>query len=147
MSRTAIDMSYYIINYCNNHDISISNLKLQKLLYYVQAAFLTNGKEAFTDEIHPWRYGPVVSEVYQEFKIYVSGNIQDKFPDIKLSESEAELTNRVIESYREYTPPQMINKTHQEGPWKNASFNKDDIIKKETIRDYYNRHGDLLYGN
>lgn len=147
MSRSAIDMSYYIVNYCNDHDIPISNLKLQKLLYYVQATFLTNGEEAFSDEVHPWKYGPVVSAVYQEFKIYVSGNIKDRFPNINLNATEKGLVNRVIESYRDYTPPEMISKTHNEGPWKNAYCNNEDVITKAAIKDYYERHGELLYGN
>lgn len=146
MKRSAIDMSYYIVNYCNENWIEISNLKLQKLLYYVQAAFLVSGNEAFEDEIRPWRYGPVVSDVYQEFKIYVNRDIDDIFPDIPLEENEKKIVDKVIESYRYYTPPQMINKTHNEEPWKNAYSNRDNVIAKETIREYYNRHKDFLYG-
>lgn len=35
----AIEISKYIVNYANEKGLDITNLKLQKLLYYVQAAF------------------------------------------------------------------------------------------------------------
>ena len=43
----------------------IKNLKLQKLLYYVQAyALLIFERKAFNEKIIAWSYGPVVEEVY-----------------------------------------------------------------------------------
>ena len=33
-----LDLALYIINYCNEKGNSISNLQLQKIVYYVQAA-------------------------------------------------------------------------------------------------------------
>ena len=36
----ALDVAKYIIFYCNTIGSSISNLKLQKVLYFVQAEFL-----------------------------------------------------------------------------------------------------------
>lgn len=36
------DVSHYIIVYSNERDYGVSNLKLQKLLYFVQAFFLIN---------------------------------------------------------------------------------------------------------
>ena len=39
MNKT-IEISKYIVNYANEKGLGITNLKLQKLLYYVQAAFL-----------------------------------------------------------------------------------------------------------
>ena len=35
-----LDVARYIINYSNEKNYGISNLKLQKLLYFVQAFFL-----------------------------------------------------------------------------------------------------------
>ena len=50
---------------------TISNLKMQKLLYYAQGHFLaTYKKPLFDDKIEAWKYGPVVKEVYDKFKIY-----------------------------------------------------------------------------
>lgn len=35
----------------------ISNLQLQKILYYVQKAFLQSGGIAFDDDIEAWQFG------------------------------------------------------------------------------------------
>lgn len=57
-----IDVSSYIINYSNQINHPINNLKLQKLLYYVQAATLVEtGRKCFNSKIIAWQFGPVVS--------------------------------------------------------------------------------------
>lgn len=69
----AIEISKYIVNYANEKGLDITNLKLQKLLYYVQAAFLllSEGKEpCFSDKIVAWLHGPVVENVYYEYSKY-----------------------------------------------------------------------------
>ena len=39
-----IDICRYMIVYCNRKNYAISNLKLQKLLYFIQAIFLCEEK-------------------------------------------------------------------------------------------------------
>jgi len=146
MERSGISMAHYVINYCNEQDMPISNLKLQKLLYYIQAAFLCDKKKAFADDICPWKYGPVVEAVYHEFKMFVNHIIDEKMPEVTLSEKESVLANKVIDSYKNYTALEMVNKTHMEAPWKNAYNNNDDVIKPEDIKAYYMRDSEKIYG-
>ena len=48
---------------------NISNLKLQKLLYYAQGTSLSIlGRPLFADPIINWQHGPVVSTVYHQYK-------------------------------------------------------------------------------
>ena len=62
------ELAIGIISYCNNNNIRISNLKLQKILYYIQGYAIKETHEpAFDAEIHNWQYGPVVEEVYFEY--------------------------------------------------------------------------------
>lgn len=50
---------------------SVTNLKLQKILYYVQGYFLAKfDRPLFPDEIQAWKFGPVVPSVYYEFSSY-----------------------------------------------------------------------------
>ena len=71
MSYNVLDVSRYIINYCNENYYLISNLKLQKILYFVQAFFLeAKNEECFREEIESWDFGPVVPEVYREYRKY-----------------------------------------------------------------------------
>ena len=50
---------------------SITHLKLQKLIYYSQAWSLAlNGIALFEEDFEAWAHGPVIPEVYQEYKEY-----------------------------------------------------------------------------
>ena len=71
-----IDVAKYIILYCKRNGYAISNLKLQKLLYFVQAQFLVQlNIRAFDSRIEAWDFGPVVPEAYQYFKIWGNSEI------------------------------------------------------------------------
>ena len=70
------DLSRYIINYSNKKDYGISNLKLQKILYFIQAAFIVyKGKQCFNAPIEAWDFGPIVPIAYREFKMYGCADI------------------------------------------------------------------------
>ena len=75
MSYKARDVAEYIIFYSHSKDYSISNLKLQKLLYFVQKEFFKSGRKCFEDEMEYWDCGPVVNDVYTKYKVYNGGNI------------------------------------------------------------------------
>lgn len=68
-----LDVAIYVINYAHDTGCgeSMSNLKLQKILYYIQVAFLLKkNKECFKAVIIAGEFGPVIPEVYQKYKIY-----------------------------------------------------------------------------
>ena len=61
-----LDMICGLIIHMKN---DITNLVLQKLLYFIQAhSLLTNHIEAFNNRMEARMYGPVVPEVYDNFK-------------------------------------------------------------------------------
>lgn len=85
MSYNVLDVSRYIINYCNENYYLISNFKLQKILYFVQAFFLeAKNEECFREEIEAWDFGPVVPEVYREYRKY--GGDANKYLEVGYKE-------------------------------------------------------------
>ena len=63
----ALSVAHYIIDFYNRNNRGISNLKLQKVLYFVQAEFLVgtfDHRPCFSDPIEAWDFGPVVPSVY-----------------------------------------------------------------------------------
>lgn len=162
-----LDIARYIINYSRDKKHPVSNLKLQKLLYYVQANFLVKkNKPCFAEDIIHWDYGPIVREVYDEFKGFgreelpyqkTYGTIEfdttienikyyDKeFDDKIINEEDKNLINQVITSYFRYSPFEMVNKTHSEQPWKVTSQN--EIMNAEVIEEYYRTNTTQLMGN
>lgn len=62
------DVCDFIIRYSNKKGYGITNLKLQKLLYFIQAYYLVAfDKPCFEEPIEGWDFGPVVPEVYKRF--------------------------------------------------------------------------------
>lgn len=65
-------ISRYVISYCNKNEKEITNLVLQKILYYVQGYFFKKfDSPAFNSSINKWPYGPVVPDAYYDY--YING--------------------------------------------------------------------------
>lgn len=64
---SALNMAKYIIDKCTKDRYPISNLQLQKILYYIQREFLQQGTVAFPESIEAWQFGLVVPEVYKQY--------------------------------------------------------------------------------
>ena len=75
MSYKACDVAEYVIFYSHAKDYSISNLRLQKLLYLIQEEFSKIGRKCFDDDIEYWDCGPIIENVYRRYKVYGGGNI------------------------------------------------------------------------
>ena len=67
LGLSAVDLSKYIVTKCAVDDCPISNLQLQKILYYIQKYFLKHDSIAFYDDIEAWQFGPVVPSSYYRF--------------------------------------------------------------------------------
>lgn len=118
----------------------ISNLKLQKLLYYAQGctlAFLD--RRLFKDEIVAWEHGPVVEVVYHEYKENGSRGIES-FGNIKeyYSAEEEAVLKTMYENFAQYSAWGLRNMTHNETPWKETR--KNHIIPTDKIKNYFLQH-------
>ena len=136
---TAKDIANYILILSDEPDVGelISNLKLQKLVYYCQAFYLAmTGKPLFEEDIEAWAHGPVIPSIYHEFKKYGSNAIPipKKFDESVLSEDEKEIINEVYEVYGQYSAWRLRNLTHNEPPYNNAIGNK---ISKKKLKEYF----------
>lgn len=139
---SAIDVAKYIILFCKEKGYSISNLKLQKLLYFVQAQFLiTTGKPAFLEEIEAWDFGPVVPEVYQYFKMWGSSElpaILARNAKAKIYIRDQEIMDEILEECAQYSASFLVDITHNQDPWYDA-YEKycNNVITKESIKEYF----------
>jgi uncharacterized phage-associated protein len=130
----------YVINRCAQTQRPISNLKLQKILYFVQAEFLVGtGQACFDDDIEAWTYGPVVPAVYFEYKIFGSTNIPDQGNDgfASISEKDKDRLNAIIDAAAKYSASSLVEITHRQSPWKQAYGRVDNVIKQSKIKEYF----------
>ena len=139
---SAIDVAKYIIWFCKENGYSISNLKLQKLLYFVQAQFLiSTGAPAFKEEIEAWDFGPVVSKVYQYFKMWGSSEIpgflaQNANENIFVKDQR--IMNEILEECAPCSASFLVEVTHSQAPWQDAYQRYyNNINTKESIREYF----------
>jgi uncharacterized phage-associated protein len=121
----------------------LSNLKIQKLLYYAQGVFLAiKGSPLFGDELRAWKYGPVVESVYNDFKHFDSQPVKipddDNFEMSVIAEEDVALLASVYETFGQYTAWKLCEMTHAEAPWKETP-NKG-VIPLEKIKEYFLAH-------
>lgn len=147
--ESAIDIAKNIINIYNarvdelvqNYDIVpeyITNLKLQKLLYFVQAiCLMIFDKKAFPEKILAWSYGPVVNEVYQHYKQNHACEINSELNVKNISSGLYKIIDEVIKTYGSIESNKLIDFTHEEEPWINTEINKE--IDIDLIKNYYNK--------
>jgi uncharacterized phage-associated protein len=122
----------------NQEREGLTNLKLQKILYFAQAYYLAKlGKPLFQDSIEAWEYGPVVPEVYHKFKKHKSDPIIEEKDKSKISPEDKEYLNKIWESFGGYSTSRLIDISHAHTPWKVAYKNTNKQITLEALSDYY----------
>ena len=122
MKITASEMAKYLLRYFWDKNQPISNLKLQKLLYYCQGWHLGISKSPiFHEQIQAWIHGPVVPSVFQEYRQFRwSPIVIDTGKAIRLPASSAALVDAVLVAYGDFTATQLEQLSHGEDPWKFA---------------------------
>lgn len=115
----ASEIAAYIINKCIDLERPITNLQLQKILYYVQGEFIkkTRGVALFYNEISAWQYGPVVPDVYFKFNGYSSSNINIKQSESKIQKEIKEIIDPIIAEKSLLSAWKLVEETHKEIPW------------------------------
>ena len=117
----------------------LTNLKLQKLLYYQQGYHLAAfGTPLFEEDVEAWMYGPVVPMVYDAYSQYGSAVLPEVGDTITLSEDEELLFNQVYDAYREFSAIGLMNLTHTEAPWMNAiPHDRGTVISQSAMTAYF----------
>ncbi|MBR1710941.1 MAG: DUF4065 domain-containing protein [Clostridia bacterium] len=122
-----------------NSGDEISNLKIQKLLYYAQGCALASlGEALFDDDIVAWKHGPVVESIYQKYYEYGRKGISNipQYPIL-----EAKIENLLINTYNtfaKYSAWELANLTYMEDPWKLTPIN--ETISLHLIENYFSIH-------
>lgn len=121
-----------------NEREGISNLKLQKILYFAQAYFLVKQKRPlFRNKIEAWAYGPVIPSVYRTYKKHGSNAIISRSDGSSLTEVDKEILKIVWNAFGGYSAGRLVEISHSHTPWKEAYESGDKVITREALRDYY----------
>lgn len=115
------DVAKYLLHIAAVDEDSLTNMKLQKLLYYCQGFYLAiYDKPLFAAKIEKWTHGPVCPVVYQEYKKHKANIIPgpaDSFNRSRLSSEEREVIKQVYSTYGQFSAWRLRDLTHKEAPW------------------------------
>ena len=138
----------------------IDQMKIQKLVYYAHAWWLAyKGEPLFDDDIQAWPWGPVVRDVYAEFRncgrapittermtelvrIPDTGKFRVEEPQ-RPSQEVREFLASVWKSHKALSGIQLSNATHAPGePWtivkeQYGSLEEKPRIPNELIREVF----------
>lgn len=150
--------------------ISVSPLKLQKILYYQQAwhmVFFGRENQLFEEAPEAWVNGPVYPAIYRQYKGCVPNmcdhlkerdfgvqpedvlaTIERLAANLELSKGELDLFESVMRLYGSKTQNQLILVTHSEQPWCEAREGllpyqtSNRTISLDTMYEYYKARRD-----
>ncbi|MDR1553998.1 MAG: DUF4065 domain-containing protein [Prevotellaceae bacterium] len=149
-----------VILYCQSQGYTINPLKLQKLLYFVQAwHIVTFDKNTLFQELpEAWVNGPVYRSIYDIYKTKFYRN--DNFIDTEcnteeklhekldklisasdLSDKQQELLFSVLKVYGAMSDEKLVFATHNAEPWNNARKGYKPFERcneKISVNDMYN---------
>ena len=135
----ASDVANFLIYLTSTFCDDMTNMKLNKLLYYAQGHYLQKyGEPLFSDKIYAWEHGPVVKNVYTIYSNYKSDPIcqyDAKAIDVITNADKVFLLN-IAREYCRYTASALRSMTHTpKSPWDQTQ--KDAEIKTNLIKEYF----------
>lgn len=136
----AHEIASYVINWCHEHGFLITNLKLQKLLYFLQGENCRiRHTRLISNDFYAWQLGPVIPEVYYEFAIYSSSVIPEQQCSTNLSSEELSIIDQILLKYAPKSTWNLVDISHSQDPWKYnyQVFGDRSLIPYKSIENYY----------
>lgn len=145
--QSPIAVANFIIEVANEKENPVTNLKLQKVLFFLQGYCLAEYNSPLIDgNFSKWKFGPVEEDIYREFKYYGPTPITSKsvyFDEekiefcsekIQLSNNFKEELQKIISKIISYEAWRLVDLTHSHSSWKNY---QNEIIA-QTVMKYTN---------
>ena len=173
--RDIKDIARYLGISLLSKGLSVSPLKLQKILYYTQSWYMVFfGREntLFKENPQAWVNGPVYPIIFQEYKNKVEdmcehlhakdfGCTDEQLPEeaarlakkMKLTEEEIDCIDSIVMLYGSKSQNQLIFTTHSEAPWADQrkglspfDYSQNEITHDAMYTYYKARHDRVRNG-
>lgn len=136
----------WFVAWAEAEDEELSNLKLQKLLYYAQGHYLArHARPLFREPMQAWSHGPVVPPVYRAFKRFAGNPIRlrdaDPFTWDDVDPDTAHFLGEAWNTYGGFSAGRLRNMTHEEPPWKDhwREDERGTVIPEDDMRAYFRK--------
>lgn len=133
----ALTIAMYIISKCFAEGRPVSNLRLQKLLYFVQLeSYKRRSEPMFLDNMVAWQFGPVLRDIYYQYNMYGGSPILLSYNNLSIDTNCKQIIDDVILINENIPIWQLVDMTHEQGgPW-DVTVNSKGInayIEKDLI--------------
>lgn len=127
--------------------VPLTNLKINKLLYYAYGVYLTLFSEhPFDERPEAWMYGPVFPTVYHSLKRYgsrpVTNLIRSEATGNTTDDRLTEVVDAVLKAYGHLPESALVQATHvPHGPWARVFLPRANrVIADSDITSYFKQH-------
>lgn len=138
----ANEVAKLIIDVCMDEGKPITNLKLQKILYFLWIdRYKRTGEYLFDNRVEAWYYGPVVPDVYYRYRTFIADPIDARMKH-SISERDVPTLSKSIHRYNSESIGRLIAESCTEGsPWDRVGGSASIYaeIRKDLMIDESNR--------
>jgi uncharacterized phage-associated protein len=141
MTYDAREVANFILDRCDALGREVSNLSLQKIVYFCHVwTLIALQRPLIREEFEAWELGPVMPYLYREFKVFGDSRItrraskldrsngQRVLAQYKFDDEIQTLLTEVVSSYSGLSPYQLVQISHVKGgPW-NQVWNHGERI-------------------
>ncbi|KQL37112.1 Panacea domain-containing protein [Psychrobacillus sp. FJAT-21963] len=107
-----------------------SELKLQKLMYFIQReALAIDGQKLIDEDFEGWVHGPVLPEL----RFFFDEESSDDEDVVEISEREKYIVSNVLDQYAQYAAWTLRDMSHNEECWKKSRIGLDDSERGNVI--------------
>ena len=144
MSYKVEDVGKYVLEYCRERNYDIPHPKLQKILYFLQAYFVTKkGNVCFEEEIEDHKTGPVISEVSSIYNRYGGYDLLIFEKNLNLTPlnespielSDREIIERIVDWLSVYSSSELFDAIKNQDVWKNSI--ESGVVMPTEMAKYY----------
>ena len=121
---TIVQDSYYLISLFNEGNKPITQLIVQKLMYFFEAYYMNkeNKDKLYDCPFKAWTFGPVAMPLYEKYRCFGSSKIFLTDKEINegnnICDKKKEILKEIYVFFGDYTAMQLVNLTHMQcSPW------------------------------
>lgn len=140
--------------YMIHSDYDITNMFLQKLLYYTKAiGYVFYDRDIVEMDCEAWAKGPVFPLIYEKYKSFgkESLNCDNMELDVQclLTEEEKKVADFILDNFGRYNGRILSDMTHKEQPWQKARVGFEDgercenVISGQSICEYFRKMDEI----
>lgn len=147
-----------VLDVAEGNRIKLSNLALQKVLFFCQAWHLVDTNEALINtQFEAWQHGPVLQYIYRQFKKFEASPISGRATGLDPNSGQQKIIvedfpkdvleriEKVVTFYGRLEPWDLVDLSHAKGgPWDNVWHHEGKVnpgmkIPNNEIASFYSR--------